>query len=159
MWRELVSSGRLVCRCHDVFLWCQHLCFVLLRFRLHAFVEAAGLRSVVLRSLFPSILFVPLSFSPCMECISYVLSFRMVFFYLVTTGWIFDIGFCENSTKIKNKNKVSNQPHKSNNKPIVMGTQKSVLVQKKLKTFCVSISVFLPLRPKNRSCARKILCS
>ena len=26
----------------------------------------------------------------------YVLSFRMVFFYLVTTGWIFDIGLCEN---------------------------------------------------------------
>ena len=21
-WRELVSFGRLVCRCHDVFLWC-----------------------------------------------------------------------------------------------------------------------------------------
>ena len=21
-WRELVPSGRLVCRCHDVFLWC-----------------------------------------------------------------------------------------------------------------------------------------
>ena len=29
---------------------------------------------------------------------SYVLSFRMVFFYLVTTGWIFDnISLCENS--------------------------------------------------------------
>ena len=21
-WRELVVSGRLVCRCHDVFIWC-----------------------------------------------------------------------------------------------------------------------------------------
>ena len=31
-WRELVFSGRLVRRCHDVFLWC-YLCFVLLRFR------------------------------------------------------------------------------------------------------------------------------
>ena len=30
-WRELVSSGRFVCRCHGVFLWC-HVCFVLLRF-------------------------------------------------------------------------------------------------------------------------------
>ena len=38
-------------------------------------------------SLFPSI-FVPLTFSLCMESTSYVLSFRMVFFYLVTTGWI-----------------------------------------------------------------------
>ena len=48
-WRELVPSGRLVCRCHDVFLWC-YVCFVLLRFRLYAFVEAAALRSpIVLR--------------------------------------------------------------------------------------------------------------
>ena len=47
-WRELVSSGRLVCRCHDVFLWCYAF-FVLLRFRLYAFVEAAALYSIVLR--------------------------------------------------------------------------------------------------------------
>ena len=47
-WRELLSSGRLVCRCHDVFLWC-YVCFVLLRFRLYAFVQAAALRSIVLR--------------------------------------------------------------------------------------------------------------
>ena len=47
-WRELVSSERLACRGHDVFLWC-HFCFVLLRFRLYAFVEAAALRSIVLR--------------------------------------------------------------------------------------------------------------
>ena len=48
-WRELVSSGRLVCRCHDdVLLWC-YLCFVLLRSRLYAFVEAAALCSIVLR--------------------------------------------------------------------------------------------------------------
>ena len=31
-----------------------------------------------------------------LENTSYVLSFRMVFFYLVTTGWIFDIILCEN---------------------------------------------------------------
>ena len=47
-WGELVSSGRLVCRCHDVFLWC-YLCFALLRFRMDAFAEAAALRSLVLR--------------------------------------------------------------------------------------------------------------
>ena len=47
-WRELVPSGRLVCRYHDVFLWC-YVCFVLLRFRLYAFVGAATLRSIVLR--------------------------------------------------------------------------------------------------------------
>ena len=32
-----------------------------------------------------------------MKGTSYVLSFRMVFFYLVTTGWIFDISLCEDS--------------------------------------------------------------
>ena len=47
----LVPSGRLVCRCHGVFLWC-FVCFVLLRFRLYAFVEAAPLRSIVLRYAF-----------------------------------------------------------------------------------------------------------
>ena len=47
-WRELVPSGRFVCRCRGVFLWC-YVCFVLLRFRLYAFVEAAALRSIVLR--------------------------------------------------------------------------------------------------------------
>ena len=30
-------------------------------------------------------------------CTSYVIPFRMVFFCLVTTGWIFDISLCENS--------------------------------------------------------------
>ena len=48
-WRELISSRRLVCICHDVFLWC-YLCIVLLRFRLDAFIEAAAaLLSIVLR--------------------------------------------------------------------------------------------------------------
>ena len=41
-------------------------------------------------SLFPSI-FVPLPFFLCTESTSYVFPFRMVFFYIVTTGWIFDI--------------------------------------------------------------------
>ena len=114
-WRELVFSGRLVCRCHYVFLWC-YICFVLLRFRLHAFVEAAALRSFVLRyadapiatcvsfSLlfvwrchFFGVFFVPLPFSLYMESTPYVLSFQMVFFYLMTTGWVFDISLCENS--------------------------------------------------------------
>ena len=46
-WRELVSSGRFVCRCHVVFLWC-YVCFVSYRFCLYAF-ENATLRSIVLR--------------------------------------------------------------------------------------------------------------
>ena len=102
-WREPVSSGRLVCRYHDVFLWC-YLCFVLLRFRLYAFGEAAALRSIVLRyagapdshtrffcfffsfcllgdAAFSEYFFVPMPFSLCMESTSYVLfSFRMVCF-------------------------------------------------------------------------------
>ena len=45
-WRELVSSGRLVCRYHDVFLWC-YLCFYFASFSFgsfsfDAFVEVAG---------------------------------------------------------------------------------------------------------------------
>ena len=47
-------------------------------------------------SLFPSI-FCTISVFSCMESTSYVLSFRMVFFYLVTMGWIFDISLYENS--------------------------------------------------------------
>ena len=108
-----MPSGRLVCRCHDVFLWC-YVYFVLLRFRLYVFVEAAALRSIVLRYAgaritarffvlvlercrFFRVFFAPFPLSLCMESTSYVLSFRMVFFYLVATGWIFDISLCENS--------------------------------------------------------------
>ena len=40
-----------------------------------------------------------------MESTSYVLSFLMVFFYLVTTGWIFDISLCENSINSINQSK------------------------------------------------------
>ena len=47
-------------------------------------------------SFFPSI-FVPLPFYFCIESISYIFLFRMVFFYLVTTGWLFDLNLCENS--------------------------------------------------------------
>ena len=47
-WRELVSSGRLVCKCHDVFLWCC-LSFLFFVFVFYHFVEAAALRSSVLR--------------------------------------------------------------------------------------------------------------
>ena len=48
-WRELVSSGRFVCRCHDTFSLMLHLfCFASFS-RPYAFVEAAALRSIVLR--------------------------------------------------------------------------------------------------------------
>ena len=40
---------------------------------------------------------VPLPFALCMESTSYVFPVRMAFFYLATTGWIFDISLCENS--------------------------------------------------------------
>ena len=47
-------------------------------------------------SIFPSIFCTNSPLSLCMESTSYVLSFRMVCFYLVTTGWILDISLCEN---------------------------------------------------------------
>ena len=40
-------------------------------------------------------------FCPFMESTPYVFPFRMVFFYVVTTGCIFDISLRENSIKIK----------------------------------------------------------
>ena len=87
-------------------------------FRRYAFVEAAALRSIVLRYAgapvatrvssffillfiwrcrFFRVFFVLFPLSLCMESTSCVLSFRMVFSYLVTTGWIYDISSCENS--------------------------------------------------------------
>ena len=104
------------CRCHGIFLWC-FVCFVLLRFRLYAFVEAAALRSIVLpyarvpiatrvsffflsvyleMSLFPSF-FLPSPLSLCMESTSYVLSFRIVFFLLCDHGLDFLHYLNENS--------------------------------------------------------------
>ena len=131
-WRELVSSGRFVCRCHGVFFWWCYVCFVLLRFRLYAFVEAASLCSIVLRyagvpivarvsfffffphSSFGDVAFsdilriyiflVPFSLSPCMESTSYVLPSGWCFFYLVTTGWIFDISYVRNQSIIQSIN-------------------------------------------------------
>ena len=92
------------------------LCFV---FRLYAFVGAGSPfnRPSICRrpdshtcffpfvdlemSLFSNIVFVPFPLSLCLESTSYVLSFRIVFFYLVTTGWIVDISLCENSINKK----------------------------------------------------------
>ena len=51
---------------------------------------------------FSEYFFVPFPLSLCMESTSYVLSFRMVLFYLVTTGWIFDISLCANSINESN---------------------------------------------------------
>ena len=86
------------------------LCFV---FRLHAFVEAVALRSIVLRYAgapaatrvfsfwrcrFFRVFLVPCPLSLCMESTSYVLFFRIMFFYIVTTDWSFDISLRESST-------------------------------------------------------------
>ena len=63
-WRELVSSGRLVCRCHDVFsLVLRLFCFASF-FRLCASVEAAALCSIVLRYVC-----VPIATSVSFSCI------------------------------------------------------------------------------------------
>ena len=115
MWRELVPSWRLVCRCHGVFLWC-YVCFVLLRFRLHAFAEAAALRSIVLRYAGAPIatrfffFFGDVAFSDYYFLYQFRFLFVwrvrrtffpselcFLFFCLVTMGWIFDISSCENS--------------------------------------------------------------
>ena len=60
------------------------------------------------RCRFFRVFFVPLPLSPCMESTSYVISFRMVFFCLVTTGCIFYINSCENSI---NQNQISSTIH------------------------------------------------
>ena len=52
---------------------------------------------------FSRVFFVPFPLSRCMESTSYALSFPMVFFYLVSTGWIFDISLYENSIKKNNQ--------------------------------------------------------
>ena len=93
-WCELVFSGRLVCRCHDVFFWC-YVCFVLLRFRFYAFIEAAALRSIVLRYagppiatrvsfFFPFCLFGDVAFSDRCHFL-FVLERRTLF----PSGWFF----------------------------------------------------------------------
>ena len=57
-------------------------------------------------SLFPRFFFVQFPLSLCMESTSYVLSFRMVFFYIVITGWMFDISLCENSVNQSIKTRI-----------------------------------------------------
>ena len=46
---------------------------------------------------FSEFFFAPLPFFSLYESTSYVRSFRMMFFYLVTTGWIFYTSLCKNS--------------------------------------------------------------
>ena len=115
MWRELISSRQMSC---CLFLVLCLFCFVSVSFFVVAFTEeAAALCSTVLRSsvcmrpdshtqlhLSTSFsVFVHVAFSDYFCTITvfslygYVFSFRMVFFYLVTTGWVFDISLCENS--------------------------------------------------------------
>ena len=50
----------------------------------------------LLRCRFFRVFFVSFPLYLCMDSTSYVLSFRMAFFYLVTTGWICYISLCEN---------------------------------------------------------------
>ena len=95
---------------------------VLLRFRLYDFVEAAALCSIVLRyasapvatriSFFFPLVYLECRFFRVFYFILYHFRFLLLivcrvrrtffppgwcFFYLVTTGWIFDISLCENS--------------------------------------------------------------
>ena len=122
-WRELVSSGRLVLECHDVFSLVLRLFYfasffvsmlslkprplVQSSFDIYAGVPRSDSHTCFFGFFFLSFLFIwrcrffrvffPLS--PCMDC-----RLRCTFFpsgwcvfYLVTTGWIFDIScLCEN---------------------------------------------------------------
>ena len=95
-WSELLSSGCLVCRCHDAFLWC-YVCFVLLRFRIYAFVEAATLRSIVLRYAGASIAARVFIFWRCRFSEYFLYHFRFLFVSFVwrvrrtffPSGWCF----------------------------------------------------------------------
>ena len=122
-WRELVSSGRLVCRCHDVFLWC-YVCFCFASFSSLCFLRGSRgfsfnrppsicrrpdshtcfFVSYLEMSLFPSIFCTiaafPLNaFEWSVRRTFFPSECWMVFFYLVTTGWIFDTSLllCDNS--------------------------------------------------------------
>ena len=131
-WHELVFAGRLVCRCHGVFFSGVAFVLVCFVFRLEAFVEAAALRSIVLQyagvpiatGVSLSFLFAYLEIDDAFSEYSiFLYYFRFLFvwrvrrtsfpsgwcfFYLVTTGWIFNISLCENSIKqIKAKNTTS----------------------------------------------------
>ena len=88
-------DGRLICRRHDVFLWC-YVCFVLVLlcfvFRLHAFVEAAALRSIVLRcagapiATRVSFLFFPFV---CLEMSLFLFFFHVYIFFLFVSFLFF----------------------------------------------------------------------
>ena len=105
------------CRCHYVVLW-SYLCFVLLLFRPYALVEYEALRSIIFRYagapiatrvsfffalvvlemlLFTSIFCTIAVFSFCGEFVARSFLPDDVFFF-VTTGWIFDMSLCENSS-------------------------------------------------------------
>ena len=66
---------------------------------------------------------------------SYVLSFRMMFFYLVTTGWIFDISLCENS--------INQSINQSNSKIRISRVRLSILLVVSWK-INISLSPFAP---------------
>ena len=58
-------------------------------------------------SLFPSIFLFHLPFSRCMESRSYVFPFRMVFFYLITTSWIYCISLLGDNSINNSINSIS----------------------------------------------------
>ena len=114
-WRELVSSGVwfadvMTSFSGVTFVLCCHVFVLMLSLKprpfLQSFFDMQAPRLPRVSFLFPlfiwrcrffQVFFVPFPLSLCMESTSYVLSFRMVLFYVVTTGWIFDISLCENS--------------------------------------------------------------
>ena len=119
-WRELVSSGRLVRKYHGVFPLVLHLfCFAsflvpMLSLKPRPFVQSsfdmqAGVPIATLFFFF-FCRFFRVFFLCHFRFFLFVWRVRRTFFpsgwcffYLVTTGWIFDISLCENSINRKNR--------------------------------------------------------
>ena len=99
-WRELVSSRRMSC-CLSLVL--RLFCFVSLPLSASCFVSVSSFFSFLWRYHFSEYFCTIYRFIFVMESSSYGFSFRMVFFYLLATGWIFYISLllCDKSIKIK----------------------------------------------------------
>ena len=85
-----------------------------------------------------------------MESTSYVFPFRVVFFYLVTTGSIFDISLlCEDSIN----QSINNLTSKINHQPVVQGRKEGIISQRvssSFSSFFVLFSLFS--RPGGADC-------
>ena len=66
-----------------------------------------------------------------MESTTHVFPLRIVFFYLVTTGWIFDMSLCENSINQCGCQKFSRWDHKVKKTPFGRKTYNVLSIQER----------------------------